>query len=203
MLFAFFDGRPIDPVAASAFRAPDEVFPTFIVRHLPGFISSYLVAGIFSAAMCSESSALNSLAAALAHDVVGPILGKERLEGRSGLALGRALTLVWTVLLALLAIGFSMLSQSQPAVQVGLGLLSVAAGGLLGAFLLAIYAKRARQADVLWAITLSTVSMLALWLGSKGWIPLTLGRKIAWPWYSLLGASIAVSTGLLLSLRHR
>jgi Na+/proline symporter len=96
-----------------------------------------------------------------------------------------------------------MLSQSQPAVQVGLGLLSVAAGGLLGAFLLAIYARRAREGDVLWAITLSTASMLALWMGSKGWIPLPLGQKIAWPWYSLLGASIAVSTGLLLSLRHR
>jgi solute:Na+ symporter, SSS family len=203
MLFAFFDGRPIDPAEAGAFRAPDEVFPTFIVKHLPGFISSYLVAGIFSAAMCSESSALNSLAAALAHDVVGPIVGKERLEGRRGLALGRALTLFWTVLLALLAIGFSMLSQSQPAVQVGLALLSVAAGGLLGAFLLAIYSRRARQADVLWAITLSTVSMLALWMGSKGWIPLPLGQKIAWPWYSLLGCSIAVSTGLLLSLRRR
>ena len=82
MLFAFFNGRPIDPAAAGAFHAPDEVFPTFIVRHLPGAVSAYLVAGIFSAAMCSESSALNSLASALAHDVVGPLAGKGRLEGR-------------------------------------------------------------------------------------------------------------------------
>ncbi len=205
MLFAFFHGRPIDPSATSspaAFHAPDEIFPTFIVRHLPGFVSAYLVAGIFSAAMCSESSALNSLASALAHDVVGPLSGKKRLEGQSGLALGRALTLFWTVLLALLAIGFSRLSQSQPAVQVGLGLLSVTAGGLLGAFLLCIYAGRANQSDVLWAVGCSTLLMLALWLGSKEWIPLPLGRKIAWPWYSLLGSAISVSIGLLLSLRH-
>src|SRR6266508_3800386 len=153
MLFAFFHGRLIESSSGSAFHSPDEIFPTFIVRHLPGFISACLVAGIFSAAMCSESSALNSLASALAHDVVGPLSGKKRLEGRSGLALGRGLTLFWTVLLALLAIGFSRLSQSQPAVQVGLGLLSVTAGGLLGAFLLAIYARRARQADVLAAVT--------------------------------------------------
>src|SRR5262249_62325550 len=106
-------------------------------------------------------------------------------------------------LLARPAMGFSMLPQSHPAVQVGLGLLSVAAGGLLGAFLLAIYATRARQADVLWAITLSTASMLALWMGSKRWIPFPLGEKIAWPWYSLFGAAISVSTGWLLSLRHR
>jgi SSS family solute:Na+ symporter len=201
MLFAFFHGKPIDALDANAFRAPDEVFPTFIVRHLPGFVSAYLVAGIFSAAMCSESSALNSLASALAHDVVGPITGR-KIEGRSGLALGRGLTLFWTVLLALLAVGFSRLSQSQPAVQVGLGLLSVTAGGLLGAFLLAIYARRARQADVLAAVTCSTVLMLVLWLGSKSWIPFPLGQKIAWPWYSLIGSAIAVTIGFLLSLRH-
>ncbi len=202
MLFAFFHGRPIDPSSAAAFHAPDEIFPTFIVRHLPAFISAYLVAGIFSAAMCSESSALNSLASALAHDVVGPLSGKKRLEGRSGLALGRSLTLFWTALLAALAIGFSQLSQSQPAVQVGLGLLSVTAGGLLGAFLLCIYARRANQSDLLWAVGCSTVFMLVLWLGSKEWIPFPLGQKIAWPWYSLLGSTISVATGLLLSLRH-
>jgi len=44
--------------------------------------------------------------------------------------------------------------------------------------------------------------MLVLWLGSKGWIPFPLGQKIAWPWYSLLGSTISVATGLLLSLRH-
>ena len=205
MLFAFFHGRPIDSSATlspAAFHAPDEIFPTFIVRHLPGFISAYLVAGIFSAAMCSESSALNSLASALAHDVVGPLSGKKRLEGKRGLGLGRAPPLFWTVLLALLAIGFSRLSQSQPAVQVGLGLLSVTAGGLLGAFLLCIYARRANQADVLWAVGCSTFFMLALWLGSKGWIPLPLGQKISWPWYSLIGSTISVATGLALSLRH-
>src|SRR5229473_2001320 len=95
LLFTFFHGRPVAPAAAGTFHSPDEVFPTFIVRHLPRFVSAYLVAGIFSAAMCSESSALNSLASALAHDVVGPVLGEQRLEGRSGLWLGRGLTLFW------------------------------------------------------------------------------------------------------------
>jgi SSS family transporter len=202
MLFAFFHGRPIDPNAAGAFAAPDEVFPTFIVRHLPAAVSAYLVAGIFSAAMCSESSALNSLASALAHDVVGPLAGKGRLEGRRGLVLGRGLTLFWTALLALLAIGFSRLSQSQPAVQVGLGLLSVTAGGLLGAFLLALYARRARQPDLLWAVGISTVFMLVLWLGSKRWIPFPLGERIAWPWYSLIGSAITFGIGSLLSVRN-
>jgi SSS family transporter len=203
LLFAFFGGRPIDPAAAGAFHSPDEIFPTFIVRDLPPLLSAYLVAGIFSAAMCSESSALNSLASALALDVVGPLSGKPLLEGRSGLRLGKALTLFWTVLLAGLAVGFSLLSQSQPAVQVALGLASVTAGGLLGAFLLARYARRASESDVLWAIASVTAFMLLLWLGSKGWVSFALGRRIAWPWYSLTGSSLTVAMGLLLSLRRR
>jgi solute:Na+ symporter, SSS family len=202
LLFAFFRGRPVDPAAAGAFHSPDEVFPTFIVRHLPRFVSAYLVAGIFSAAMCSESSALNSLASALAHDVVEPWLGHVALEGRRGLLLGRALTLFWSALLALLAIGFSLLPQSQPAVQVALGLASVTAGGLLGAFLLALYVRRAREADLLWAVAGSVGFMMALWLGSKGWIPFPLGRRIAWPWYALIGSSITLAAGWTLSRRH-
>jgi SSS family solute:Na+ symporter len=202
LLFAFFHGRPVDPSAPAAFHSPDEVFPTFIVRHLPRFVSAYLVAGIFSAAMCSESSALNSLASALAHDVVGPWWGSDALEGRRGLLLGRGLTLFWSALLALLAVGFSLLPQTQPAVQVALGLASVTAGGLLGAFLLALYVRRAREADLLWSVGGSVAFMMALWLGSKGWLPFPLGRRIAWPWYSLIGSSITVAAGWALSRRH-
>ncbi len=203
-LFAFFHGRPIAPglSGASGFGSPDEVFPTYIVRHLPPLLSAYLVAGMFSAAMCSESSALNSLASALANDIVGPLAGPQALEGRRGLKLGRLLTLFWTVVLALLAIGFSRLAQSQPAVQVALGLLSVTAGGLLGAFLLALFARRARQADALWAIGCSAAVMMSLWLGSRGWIDWPFARRIAWPWYSLLGSAMAVGLGTMLSLRH-
>jgi SSS family transporter len=203
LLFASFHGRPIDPAAPGAFASPDEIFPTFIVRHLPPWVSAYLVAGVFSAAMCSESSALNSLASALSHDLIGPLRGTRALEGEAGLSLGRRLTLFWSVLLATLAVGFSLLRGDQPAVQVALGLASVTAGGLLGSFLLALYAPRAREADLLWAVFASVAFMMALWLGSKGWIPFALGRKIAWPWYSLLGSALTFGAGWLLSLKRR
>jgi SSS family transporter len=198
-LFAFYGGRAVGP---GGFGTSDEIFPSFIVGHLPPFISAYLIAGIFSAAMCSESSALNSLASALSLDIVAPLLGKKHVEGKRGLVLGRILTLFWTVVLAGLAVGFSRLPQNVPAVQVALGLASVTAGGLLGAFLLALWARKARQADALAAIGASACFMLVLWLGSKGWVPFALGKKIAWPWYSLLGSSITFSLGWVLSQRH-
>jgi SSS family solute:Na+ symporter len=198
-LFAFYGGRAVGP---GGFGASDEIFPSFIVSQLPPFISAYLIAGIFSAAMCSESSALNSLASALSLDIVAPLLGKKYVEGRRGLALGRVLTLFWTIVLAGLAVGFSRLPQSVPAVQVALGLASVTAGGLLGAFLLALWAKKATQTDVMIGVATSAVFMFVLWLGSKDFVPFPLGKMIAWPWYSLLGSTIAFGTGWLLSQRH-
>ena len=198
-LFAFYGGRAIGP---GGFATSDQIFPSFIVGHLPPLVSAYLIAGIFSAAMCSESSALNSLASALALDIVAPLMGKKYVEGKRGLALGKLLTLFWTIVLAGLAVGFSRLPQSVPAVQVALGLASVTAGGLLGAFLLALWARKATQMDAMIGIASSAVFMLSLWLGSKGWIPFPLGKAIAWPWYSLIGSSIAFGTGWLLSQRH-
>jgi Na+/proline symporter len=183
----FFGGR--------TFATSDEIFPSFIVQHLPPIVSAYLVAGIFSAAMCSESSALNSLASALANDFVGPVFGSGVLDGRRGVWLGRLLTLVWTGVLAALAVGFSSLGQEQPAVQVALGLASVTAGGLLGAFLLGLMVRRAVQIDVLVAIATSSLAMLLLWLGSKGWIDFPLGRRIAWPWYSMIGCALTLTVG--------
>ncbi|MCM3874890.1 MAG: sodium:solute symporter [Thermoanaerobaculia bacterium] len=199
-LFAFYGGRVVGP---GGFPSSDAIFPTFIVTSLPPFVSAYLVAGIFSAAMCSESSALNSLASALALDIVAPLLGRKHVEGRRGLVLGKLLTLFWTIVLAGLAVGFSRLPQSVPAVQVALGLASVTAGGLLGGFLLALWARKATQTDAMIGIATSAIFMFVLWLGSKDFVPFPLGKMIAWPWYSLLGSSIAFGTGWLLSQRHR
>ncbi len=198
-LFAFYGGRPVGP---GGFPSSDAILPTFIVTSLPPLVSAYLVAGIFSAAMCSESSALNSLASALALDIVAPLAGKKWVEGRNGLVLGKVLTLFWTLVLAGLAVGFSRLPQSVPAVQVALGLASVTAGGLLGGFLLALWAKKATQADAIAGIATSAAFMFVLWLGSKDFVPFALGKAIAWPWYSLLGSTIAFGTGWLLSLRR-
>ena len=203
LLRAYFGERPIGGGAPGAFRGPDDVFPAFVVGHLPPLVSAYLVAGVFSAAMCSESSALNSLASSLAADLVAPLAGKEAVEGRRGLVLGRKLTLLWSVVLALLAVGFSQLAPSEPAVQVALGLASVTAGALLGAFLLARFARRAAEGDVLAGIAASTIFMLVLWLGARGFLPIPFARRIAWPWYSLLGGAIACGVAGLSAAARR
>jgi Na+/proline symporter len=85
---------------------------------------------------------------------------------------------------------------------VALGLASVTAGGLLGAFLIGLFLKRATQGDVLVAVAASAASMLAFWLGSKDWLPIPFAKDVAWPWYSLLGCAIAVGVAWVATLRH-
>jgi len=198
-LFGFY-GQPVG--AGGLFATSDEIFPTFIVKELPTWLSAWLVAGIFSAAMCSESSALNSLASALSLDFVSPLMGKEAVEGKRGLVLGKVLTLFWTIVLAGLAVGFSLMPRELPAVQVALSLASVTGGGLLGAFLLALYVRRARQADAVAAVGVSAVLMFLLWLGGRSYVAFPFGTRIAWPWYSMIGAGMTVVIGWLLSRRH-
>jgi SSS family solute:Na+ symporter len=90
-----------------------------------------------------------------------------------------------------------------PAVQVALGLASVTAGGLLGAFLIGLFLKRATQGDVLVAVATSAAAMLTFWIGSKGWLPVPFAKAVSWPWYSLMGCAIALGAAWVATLRHR
>jgi hypothetical protein len=78
--------------------------------------------------------------------------------------------------------------------------------------------RRANQADAIAAFVATVVVMVFVIFGvwhdpSTGWtFVLNPGqdaiserglRAIAWPWYTVLGATLTVGSGSLLSLRHR
>ena len=51
----------------------DELFPRFVVDHLPAGLSGLVIAGILAAAMGTHSSAINSLASSATHDLYGSV----------------------------------------------------------------------------------------------------------------------------------
>lgn len=65
-LFLFYQQHPLkaDPLAQDI----DAVFPWYIIKELPNGISGILIAGLFSAAMSSLSSSLNSVSTAFTTD---------------------------------------------------------------------------------------------------------------------------------------
>src|SRR5881396_1234112 len=175
----------------------DAIYPTFIITQLPAGLAGLVVAGILAAAMSSHASAVNSLASASTHDFYAPLTGRQDPEQL--LRVGRWLTLLWTAVLVAGAIAFR--DQNTPVVQLALSIVSLTYGALLGTYILGGAWPRARQADVIVALTVSIVVMSPIVLGAViphfpvRWLP-----GLAWPWYVPLGTAVTVAVGMLSSL---
>ena len=180
-LWVFYRAFP----PATAFTKSDYIFPTFIVDHMPHGISGLLVAAILAAAMSNLSAALNSLSSTTMIDFY--LRARPATSVRTRLGLSRAATVMWGVVLFLLALasryGGSVLEK-------GLSIASVAYGGLLGVFLLGLLTKRATQAGAIAGMLCGVTVNVYIW----GW------TQIAWTWYVTIGACTTFAVGYLASL---
>ena len=187
------------------FASPDNVFPTFIIQHMPHGLLGLVLAAILAATMSTHSGAINSLAAASTHDIYLPITGRAADDPRT-LRVGKLLALFWGVVLTAGALLFPQ-DTTTPVVVIALSIASFTYGGLLGGFYLAILWKRARQADAIFGMSVGIAVMafvvfakpiaaaypsLAPVLGPLG--------SIAWPWYVLIGTIITLFFGILSSV---
>ncbi|MBK1786814.1 sodium:solute symporter [Prauserella cavernicola] len=209
LLWAFYQGA--DPVEGLGLNNNDELFANYIVNELPSGLSGFVIAGILAAAL---SSSLGALASSTVTDVYERIIGRE-LSDQDRLKQGRMWTVIWAGLLIVFAGLFaSFASSSDPIVVQGLSITGYTYGALLGAFLLGLLIKKARQVDAIIAFVATVVVMGFVILGVK-FDPETgslLGIDfsgtsdtsvaLAFPWYTLLGVLITLAVGGLLSLRH-
>jgi SSS family transporter len=182
MLFVFYKHFPM----AADLAKNDEVFPRFIVEHMPVGIAGLMIAALTAAAMSTLSSSLNALASSSVLDFYKPIFNPDADDARL-LKFSRRLTAVWGVVL----IGIAFLSRDVGSVlTVGLAIASLIYGPMLGAFLLGVLTKQANQQGVVAGMFTSMASMIAIW-------NLT---PIAWTWYVPIGTAICFLVGILVSL---
>jgi solute:Na+ symporter, SSS family len=182
-------------------KSSDDVFTGFITSELPVGVAGLLIAAILASTMGALASALNALSNSTVADLY------QRLNRRAGveaaaLRHGRIWTLVWAVVFAVFASLFS--NQNNPVIEQGLSITGYTYGAMLGAFLLGLLIRRARQLDAIIAFVVTVAVMAYVVLGVK--IPPAPGAKpvvLAFPWYTLLGVLITLVVGGLLSLRHR
>ncbi|CAB3364425.1 Hypothetical predicted protein [Cloeon dipterum] len=81
LLYASYAG--CDPVLAKRASKPDQLLPLFVMDvagHIPGFVGLF-VAGVFSAALSSMSTGLNSLSGVLVSDLLSNVLSKKISTG--------------------------------------------------------------------------------------------------------------------------
>jgi SSS family solute:Na+ symporter len=186
----------------------DQVFPLFIVEHMPSGLAGLVVAGILAAAMSTISSSINALASSMTHDFYGSITG--RRDPDHLLKVGRIFSAVWGLGLVGGALGFHAYASGTdtPVVVLALSIASVTYGALLGTYILAGRWPRATGRDVVGATLVTLITMLIVVFARPlseqpglGWLA-PVGR-LAWPWYVPLGTAITLIVGAGLSYRPR
>jgi len=126
-----------DPITTRQVLKKDQLFPLFVMQvmgDVPG-VPGLFVAGVFSGALSTVSSGLNSLSAVVLKDFIIAGCGKELSEERST-QLVKGLTLVFGIV----SYGVVFLVKYLPGVlEAALGIFGIVGGPVLGAFVLGMF----------------------------------------------------------------
>ncbi len=164
----------------------DEIFPKFIIDHLPSPYSGIIIAGLFAAAMSTLAGSISSLSSSTMLDLYKPFM-KHRNNEKLELRISRLVTVIWTVLLISMAIFF--MNTSHTVVELALSIASFTYGGLLGTFMLGLFVKRAVQEDALAGFTSGIFLMITV-------ISL---QMVGWTWYTFVGVLGTILVGSFIS----
>ncbi|HUF35324.1 MAG TPA: sodium:solute symporter [Gemmatimonadales bacterium] len=186
----------------------DELFPRFVLEHLPAGLAGLVVAGVIAAAMSTISSSINALASSMTHDLYAGWTG--RRDPRHLLRVGRAFSALWGLSLIGAALFFQAYASGSgtPVVVLALSIASITYGALLGTYLLAARWPRARGRDVVGGVLVTVVVMLVVVFARRladdaGIAWLAPAGRLAWPWYVPLGTLLTIGTGVALSYLPR
>ena len=133
MLYTFYQHTPLPaPLARN-----DEVLPLFVVTSLPHGVAGFIVAAIVAAAL---SPSINALAATTVNDFYLKYVRPGCRRGHADAGVARRATIVWGVAQIGVALGAQWMTRSV--LDAGLSVLSLAAGPVLGAFLVGVLTTR-------------------------------------------------------------
>jgi SSS family solute:Na+ symporter len=124
---------------------PDQVFPHFMVTHMPLGLAGLFLAALFGAAMSMLASDLNCLAVIITEDFYGQFF--PRHTDRQKLRVGKMSIGVCGLLAITVALRLATTSGSALALYYTIT--AIVAGGLAGLFLLAFLSKKAGRAAAL------------------------------------------------------
>jgi SSS family solute:Na+ symporter len=170
-------------IPGSKTQDKDYIFLNFVLHYLPHGVIGLLLAVMFSAAMSSMSSELNALASTTTIDVYKRLVKKE--SHSHDLMSSKLFTVMW----ALLAMGFAMLANfAENLIQFVNIVGSLFYGTILGIFLVAFYIKHVKSNAVFWAAVVAEAVVLICYFYFY--------EEIAFLYYNIIGCGVV----LLLSL---
>ena len=152
LLFIFYTEMP--EKLSPAISNNDSIFPWYIVRELPLGVSGLLVAGIFSAAMSSISSSLNSVSTAYCNDF--HLHFNPKTVDKKLLRIARTATIITGILGIILALWMAK-SDIKSLWDQFYKFLGLFTGGLGGMFLLGMLTKKANAKGTLIGLVISAI----------------------------------------------
>jgi len=179
MLYTFYQHSPLP----RALTRTDEVLPLFVITSLPHGISGFIVAAIVAAAL---SPSINSLAATTVNDFYVKYVRPDADESTL-MRVSRQATILWGVAQIAVALGAQFVTRSV--LDSGLAVLSLAAGPVLGAFLVGVLSSRTGPRGMLTGMLAGVAALLWIWTSGA----------TAWTWYAFAGAAITSVVALVTS----
>lgn len=179
MLYTYYQHVP-PPVLGR----PDEILPRFVVSSLTGGAAGFIVAAIVAAAL---SPSINSMAAVTVRDFYVKFFNPSATDDQQ-MRLARQSTIAWGIVQIGVAIAAQWMDRSV--LDAGLAVLSLAAGPVLGAFLVGLLTKRVQTGAMLTGMLTGAAALVYVWWNGT----------VAWTWYAFVGATVTSVVALLASL---
>ncbi|MEM8895453.1 MAG: sodium/solute symporter [Bacteroidota bacterium] len=165
----------------------DLALPVFVESQFaPGFVGLFFV-GLFSAAMSSLDSTINSLSATTMQDIIKDGMKLDVTE-KQELWISKGLTVFWGTTCMIFAFYVGGISDS---IIVSINKISSLANGpILGVFLLGLFTKRTNNLGALAGLIAGFLFNLMLWV----YFP-----NISWLWWNLTGFIVTFFVGVTTS----
>jgi solute:Na+ symporter, SSS family len=178
LLFAFYQETPLPrPLATN-----DEVLPLFVVTSLSHGAAGFIVAAIVAAAL---SPSINAMAATTVNDFYVKYV-RPGADEATLMRVSRHATIFWGIAQIAVAIGAQWIKS---VLDTGLAVLSLAAGPVLGAFLVGVLTTRVQSRAMVAGMATGIVVLIAIW-----WNAAT-----AWTWWAFIGSSVTFFSALAAS----
>jgi SSS family solute:Na+ symporter len=162
--------------------------PTFVTHSLPHGVIGLVMVALFSAAMSSLDSTINSLSAASIKDIYEPYVQKGEIPVDKQLKLSRILTVFWGALIVFFSFFVGGISDSVITSVNKVG--SMANGPILAMFLLGILTRVGNEKGAITGLVAGLLSNAALWLFAP---------QVSWLWWNVWGFFVAFLVGMAVS----
>lgn len=162
---------------------PDYLVPTFIVEYLPHGITGFLIVAIFSAAMSSLDSALNSLSAASVEDLILRTKDQQTLTNEEEMKYSKMTTLGWGIVCITLAFSAGHIADTIIEAINKMG--SLFYGPIIATFTLAILTRRTNTPGINIGIIAGVLFNFILWI--------FFSDQVFWFWWNFTGFAVTTS----------